>query len=309
MSNKLKSISRFAPAVVFVFKRAESTKRLIESLLRNGEAADTDLFIFSDGPRNETEAGIVSKVREYIYSIGGFKSINIQCAPSNKGLANSIINGVTSVLKSYDKVIVVEDDLLVSCNFLQFMNQALDFYNNNEKILSIGGFTGPLKRGADDDVYFTQRACSQGWGTWSDKWLKIDWNIRDFNSFIKNRTEQRRFNRMGSDLTGLLYKQMKGKVDSWAIRWCYHQFKNGLYTVYPTVSKVKIFGLDEFATHNSFKWDRLKTTLDESGNVQFNFKTNVQLEPFYMKQFVARYSISRRVTYKIMDYIKSIGFL
>src|SRR4030095_4865023 len=116
-------------------------------------------------------------------------------------------------------------------------------------------------------------------------------------------TKQKKFNRMGSDLTSMLYKQMKGKINSWAIRWCYHQFKNDLYTVYPTSSKVKIFGFDESATNtNNWKWSRLETVLDESQNIQFNFTNNVHLEPFYIKQFVKRYSISRRAIYKIMNY-------
>jgi hypothetical protein len=309
MPDKEKDISGFAPVVLFVFKRVESAKRLVESLLENAEAGCTDLFIFSDGPRNESEASIVSKVRDYIHSIKGFKSVDITCAPVNKGLANSVINGVTRVLKSYDKVIVVEDDLLVSSNFLPFMNQALDYYKNNERILSIAGYTDPIKSRTGDDIYFTQRACSEGWATWSDKWLTIDWNVQDFESFKKSRIEQRRFNRMGSDMTGLLCKQMKGKVDSWAIRYCYHQFKNDLYTVYPTVSKVKIFGLDEFATHNGLKWNRFKTVLDESRNVQLNFKNNVQPDPFYTNQFVERFSIRKRAVYKVMDYIKSAGLL
>jgi hypothetical protein len=248
-------------------------------------------------------------VREYIYSISGFKSVNIICEAENKGLANSVISGVTTVLKTYDEVIVVEDDLLVSSNFLQFMNQALNYYKNNEKILSISGYTYPLKPRIGDDIYFTRRACSTGWATWIDKWINVDWKVEDFNSFKKNRTAQRRFNRMGSDLTHQLYKQMNHKVDSWAIRWYYHQFKNHLYTVYPTASKIKVFGFDEYATHTKLIWNRFDTDLDESGNTQFGFEREVQLDPFYIKQFVARYSISKRIFYKIMDLIAYTGFL
>jgi len=309
MPDKLKSVSEYAPVVLFVFKRADSARRLIGSLLENKEASSTDLFIFSDGPRNENEVGNIAKVREYIYSIEGFKSVNIKCAPVNKGLANSVISGVTSVLETYGKVIVVEDDLLVSSNFLQFMNQSLEYYKNNEKILSIAGFTYPIKRRTCDDIYFTGRAGSTGWATWSNRWLDIDWDIKDFNLFKNSKADQRKFNRMGSDMSGMLNKQMQGKINSWAIRWCYYQFKNDLLTVYPTISKVNIFGLDEFATHTNLKWNRYDTALDESGKIQFNFTNNVELDPFYVNQFVDRYSISKRTKYKIMNYITSAGFL
>lgn len=309
MAEKIKEVSKFAPVVLFVFKRVDSARKLIESLLQNKEAIHTDLFIFSDGPRNENEAIHVGKVRDYINSIKGFKSVNITCSTINNGLAKSIITGITNVLNIYKKVIVVEDDLLVSSNFLQFMNQALDFYENNKKVLSIGGFTYPVKKHAGDDIYFTARACSTGWATWIDRWLEVDWNVTDFDTFSKNKLEQRRFNRMGSDMSGLLYKQMEGKINSWAIRWCYYQFKHDLFTVYPTVSKVKIFGLDEFATHTNLKWNRYETTLDDSGNNKFNFLNDVKLNPFYVRQFVDRYSISKRAKYKIMNYITSAGFL
>ena len=123
MPHNCPGASAYAPVVLFVFKRVESTKRLIDSVLQNTESADTDLFIFSDGPKRDSDAEIVAKVREYIYSIKGFKSVNITCSTVNKGLANSVIGGVTGVLATYSKVIVLEDDLFVSSNFLQFMNQ------------------------------------------------------------------------------------------------------------------------------------------------------------------------------------------
>jgi hypothetical protein len=309
MAHKCAGASALAPVVLFVFKRIESTKRLIDSVLQNTEAADTELFIFSDGPKNESDAEIVAKVREYIYSIKGFKSVNITCSPVNKGLANSIINGVTAVLDTYSKVIVLEDDLFVSGNFLQFMNQELEYYDNNDQVMSIAGYTLPIISRPGDDVYFTKRACSEGWATWVDKWREVDWEVRDFDSFTRSKSAQTTFNKMGSDLTQLLNKQMKQKVDSWAIRWCYHQFKKELYTVYPTISKVRIFGMDNVGTHNSQKWDRFKTVLDESESVQFNFKPEVQLDRYYIKQFVSRHSIQKRVSYKILDYIKSARIL
>lgn len=292
-----------APIIIFAFKRIDSLKNLLSSLQRNREASQSDLFIFSDGPRNSAEEKKVIEVRRYINSIVGFNSVTVRCSEKNKGLAKSVIDGVSEVLKERGKVIVVEDDLLVSDNFLSFMNQALEYYNNYMEILSISGFTYPVRRQENADVYFTKRACSTGWATWKDKWTSVDWEGKAFESFKKNITQQRQFNKMGSDLAGLLFKQREGIIDSWAITWIFHQYKKNLYTVYPTTSKVKIFGLDEFATHTKLKWDRYKTVLDVSALDSFKFDSEVKLNPFYIKQFVFRFSIPKRIFNKIMDFI------
>ena len=112
----------YAPIALFTYNRADKTKRAVESLLQNIEAKYSDLFVFSDGPKTPEKKAGVEDNRKYIHSISGFNSVHIIEREKNWGLANSLIAGITEVINKYGKVIVVEDDLILSPYFLQFMN-------------------------------------------------------------------------------------------------------------------------------------------------------------------------------------------
>ena len=243
-----------APVVIFVYNRPEHTKKTIEALAENYLAKDTNVFIFSDNAKNEKSIESVKATRRYIDSINEknlFKSVEIIKSPKNKGLANSVINGVTEILDRFGEVIVVEDDLISSRDFLQYMNKSLEFYRDNESIWSISGYNIPIKIPCSykHDVYLSYRGCSWGWATWSDRWNKVDWNISDYNQFKMDKKLRKMFNRGGRDMADMLDLQMEKKIDSWAIRWCYSQSKLNMYTVYPVKSRISNIGLDGSGTH------------------------------------------------------------
>ncbi len=241
-----------APIVLFVYNRPEHLKETFLHLLKNNIAESSDLFIYSDGPKNSEDSIKVKSVRDYLKTISGFKTIRIIEKEHNNGLANSVIVGVSEVLQKYPKVIVVEDDLRVSVDFLSFMNAALDFYSQNPKIFSISGYNFPIDIPTDYyyDVYLSYRASSWGWATWRDRWNKADWEVQDYQEFKKDKNAQRLFNRGGEDLTPMLHKQMKGVIDSWAIRWAYSHFRNDAFCIFPVKSKVKNVGTDSSGTHS-----------------------------------------------------------
>ncbi|MBS5795316.1 MAG: glycosyltransferase [Dysgonomonas mossii] len=300
MTNNNIYLKGLAPICIFAYNRPDTLEKLIISLSKNDLAKESDLYIFSDGHKKETEIDAINEVRKYIHSIAGFRSITIKESSVNKGLANSVIDGVTEVITKYNKIIVLEDDLILSENFLVFMNKALDYYEMNEKVFSISGYS-KLMKNIQDDIYFTKRASSLGWGTWLNRWNLIDWDITDYNSFIHNKKRQKEFNRMGSDMTKMLKNQMKGEINSWAIRWCYNQFLLNKYSVYPTISKVQHNGTDFRATHAADQHDRFYTTLDTSLATNFNFVNNVELDKHYLSQFLKQYSLLTRLKYKILN--------
>ena len=249
-----------APICLFTYNRLEETKQTIEALRNNYLAKESHLYIFSDGAKSDTAKEKIQKVRSYLKTIEGFGSIQVFESPINKGLASSIIDGVTQVVNQYGKVIVLEDDLITSPNFLLYMNQALDFYNDTNKVFSISGYSIQIKNNLSTaDVYFTNRASSWGWATWSDRWQAIDWEVSDYLVFKNNKELRRNFNKMGSDMSQMLDRQMQGKLDSWAIRWCYHQYKYNLFSVHPIVSKISNIGFNSpDATNTSEKFNRYK---------------------------------------------------
>lgn len=290
-----------APIALFVYKRLDCLIQVIESLKMNVYANESDLYIFSDGPKQQSDIESINLVRVYLKSISGFKSVTIFESKLNKGLAVSVINGVSLILKDHESIITLEDDIVTSPNFLAYMNEALTFYKNNKALFSISGYTFPINKLPNDDVYFTLRGSSWGWGTWADRWDSIDWNVPDYSDFRKNIFSQLEFNKMGSDLTQMLKRQMQGQINSWAIRWVYHQFSKKMYTVYPTISKVKNIGNGNEATHTFDRHNRFDTVLDESTTLVFNFTQPARLNRFYTKQFVRNFNYWTRIKYKFLN--------
>jgi len=291
---------KISPIIIFTYRR--KIDKLIESLQKNKLASKSNLYIFSDGYKNEIDKNDVLEVRDSLKRITGFETINIQESKINNGLANSVINGVTEIINQYDHVIVLEDDLIVANNFLDYMNEALEFYNTNDNIWSISGYTPDLKclKSYDKDIFLSPRASSWGWATWKDRWDKIDWDIQDWNSFKRNRNAIKDFNRGGNDMYKMLETQMLGKIDSWAIRWCYNQFKYNTYTIYPTQSKLINNGFDEKGTHNSDGMDRWKV---QSSNKIIKFE-NIELDNDIINCFAEKYNLQlkTRIGYLLKQY-------
>ncbi|VAW12775.1 hypothetical protein MNBD_BACTEROID03-188 [hydrothermal vent metagenome] len=297
-----------SPIALFTFNRLNVLKQTVISLQNCRLAKESDLHIFSDAAKDKRDYDIVVQVREYLKTVIGFKNITIHYAQTNMGLAKSILNGVSEILKVNESVIVLEDDLVVSSNFLSYTNQALNEYKTNPDILSISGYSFPIKvpEKYQYDNYFTKRASSWGWATWKNKWENIDWLVTDYVSFSKNTKEKKNFDKMGSDMSNMLAKQMRGEINSWAIRWCYHQFKKNLYTVYPVVSKVMSIGYGEGATNTKSGRSRYITPIDSTKKREFKFNQVANLDKRFTKQFVAKFNRKTRTYYKIKTFLKNI---
>jgi len=242
-----------APVVLFTFNRLDHTVKTIEALKKNNLAQESRLYIFSDGPRDNQEKFKVDEVRKYLNNINGFKSITIIESLVNKGLAQSVITGVTDIIDKYGKVIVLEDDLITSNFFLEYMNKALNLYEFRRDIWSISGYTPDIlfSKEFKDEVYLIMRGASWGWATWKNRWELNDWDVTDYKEFKYNKKEVENFNLAGSDMAPMLSDQMEGRINSWAIRWGYNQFKFNMWTVYPIKSFVKNIGTDLSGTHSN----------------------------------------------------------
>lgn len=260
---------QLAPIVLFCYNRPAHLQQTVESLRLNGLAAESELFVYSDGPKSENDGPKVKEVREYLSKLTGFRAVHIREAKKNKGLAASVIEGVSFVLANYPKVIVLEDDMLSTTDFLSFMNRALDVYAERADIFSVTGYTPPIAMPENypHDLYLVPRASSWGWGTWAHKWVKADWRVKDFPALKNDTARRRQFNKGGDDLWPMLVKQQQGVIDSWAIRWTYSQFQNNAYGLYPVHSKIKNIGTDGSGTNFTFKSGEYGQEMAE-GNVR-----------------------------------------
>lgn len=297
-------MNNFVPLIIFCYNRLDTLKLVIESLQKNILANQTDLFIFSDYQKKEKDSENVNKVREFLYSIEGFKSITIIEREKNYGLAKNIIEGVTDIINKYGKVIVLEDDLITSKNFLCYMNQALDFYENNEKIFAISGYTGnlPSIKELNDEGYLSYRPSSWGWATWKKEWERNDWDVKDFNTFIKDKKAIKKFNKGGVDMTRMLKHCMEGKNHSWAIRWSYTMYKLDKYCFYPRISKIQNVGFGVDAT-NCKGVDIYQTFLDNSDDCNFKFSKNIEVNHKITKEFAYIFSYTNKAIKRIKNYI------
>lgn len=243
-----------APVVVFVYNRPEHTKRVLETLAANELAKESEVFIFSDAAKTEKAEEKVAAVRTLIHEAQWkqcFLRLTVIEAEKNQGLSESIIGGASELIRTYGRVIVVEDDLSLSPYFLTYMNDALDFYEKDPKIWSISGYSFPMKslKHYSHDVFYSYRGCSWGWATWADRWSLMDWKVSGYEAFTKDEAWQKRFNRGGGDLTNMLRLQMEGQINSWAVRWCFEQSNRDMFTVYPKYSYLGNHGWDGSGTN------------------------------------------------------------
>ena len=240
-------MTNYAPILLFVYNRPEHTQRVIASLRNNEEANQSHLFVYSDSWKDNNDETAVRKVRQLIHSISGFKEITIIERNKNWGLAHNIIDGVTTQVNRFGRVIVIEDDLLISPYFLRFMNEALECYKNEQQIGHIQAYDFTQNTSLPD-TFLIKWTGSWGWATWEDRWKLADWEMRSYAAFRRSR-QDREFEKLQKGINRMLKQQMEGKLDSWAVRWCYSLFVNDRLTVYPKISRTQNIGFDGSGVH------------------------------------------------------------
>lgn len=299
-------MNNYAPIALFVYKRLDLTRQTIEALQKNNLARFSKLYIFSDAARSQKDEKQVAQVREYISGIKGFAEVTVIAAEKNKGCAKSVIAGVSWVFRECGKIIVVEDDLVTTPNFLDYMNAALDFYKD-KNAFAIEGWSIALKfpDNYNYDVYFIPRGGSWGWATWKDRWQTVDWEVSDYETFRNNKAARKKFNEGGDDLSRMLDLQMAGKIDSWAIRFAYALYKSGKLNVVPRISKVKNIGFESDATH-TLNDPNYPLVLDDGSKTEFEF-CDVQINNNLVEQFRCYFSLPYRVKNRLYNYWRSLS--
>lgn len=291
----------YSPIIIFAFNRVDTLRNTVSSLLNNEEAKESELFVYVDGPRKQKpgEAEKVKTVQEFVKTINGFKNVTYSFSEENKGLGTSIIAGVTEVINRYGRAIVLEDDLVFSSNFLAFMNDGLNRYENEQKVFSICGYTNKVKvpKGYDHDAYFCTRSSSWGWGTWADRWNTVDWELKDWSRYKKM---GRAFNRWGgSDCFRMLRSVKECGATSWAIRFGFFQFLQDKLSLFPIVSKVRNDGFDGAGT-NCKKWSRFKYVFDETDRKIFIMPSDISLNKKLYRSAMSYHTIMIRIWSRII---------
>lgn len=286
--------SKLAPICLFTYNRLEETKQTIEALKNNFLATESDLFIFSDGPKNELAKDKVIAVREFITTIKGFKSITVLKSKTNKGLANSIIEGVSKVIAEYGKVIVLEDDLVTTPNFLDFMNQGLEHFRNNECVYSISGFVPLIKNTYNFDFFLHERSYPWGWATWDHEWNQVNFNKKDLSKIIRTDSKVLKefSSKCGEDAPKMLLNSIDGLNNSWYIRWVFSNFINCKLAIFPTQSLVSNEGFNSSKGTHCVGLSAYEYSLYDGSIRDFQFTySKKNLDQNFLKYFTFKHKI------------------
>ena len=239
----------YAPILLFTYNRLNHTQHCIKSLQRNLLAQDSELFIYSDAAKTKEQEDEVQAVRSYLHTIQGFKQITIIEREENWGLARNIIDGVTTQVNRYGKVIVLEDDLVVAPHFLQFMNDALETYKDEPKVGHIQAcdFTQDPTL---PETFLIKWTGSWGWGTWDRAWKHFNPNGKELLKKLEERKLTYTFDFNGKyGFTRMLRRQIEGKNNSWAIRWNASLFLEDILSLNVGRSLVQNEGFDGTGTN------------------------------------------------------------
>jgi len=245
-----KTMINLAPILLFVYNRPEHTRLTIEALRNNILADQSELYIYSDSAKDETDRPAVEKVREYIQSIDGFAKINILLRDKNWGLANNIIDGVTTIVNQFGKIIVLEDDLITAPFFLKFMNEALETYKDEQKVGHIHACEFFMNKKPLPDTFLIKFVGSWGWATWDKAWKYFNPDGSALLTELEDKHLTSTFDFNGAyGFTRMLKRQIKGLNNSWAIRWNASLFLNDCYSLNVGKTLVQNTGFDGSGTN------------------------------------------------------------
>ena len=291
-----------APIILFVYKRSDHLRITLDCLLNNTLSNESELIIFSDAPKSESDVMDVHKVRELIKNIHGFKTISIHEREINFGLSKSIISGVSEVLAAYDKAIIIEDDMETSPYFLEYMNAALDKYSNEPRVASIHGYVYPTNTELPE-TFFLKGADCWGWGVWRRSWNLLNTNAVQLLKLIDQHNLRNQFDFEGTyPFYEMLKRRSYGKVDSWAILWHASIYLENMLTLYPGVSFVNNIGFDGSGKHCK-KSDIFDVAVSTKKIITFSAEIKESLVAYaaFVEYFKTKYSFVAR----LRNFIKS----
>jgi hypothetical protein len=279
-----------APIVLFVYNRPQHTLKTLEALMQNELAEKSELFIYCDGPKpnaKKEELDKIDAVHTIILKKQWCKKVHIIKAQVNKGLANSIVAGVTEIVNTYGKIIVLEDDIVTAKGFLKYMNQALSIYKNEERVMHIASYlpyTNSIKK--LPETFFLRFMSCWGWGTWKRAWDQANWDATYLYEHIKATQMRYVFNLDGVlNFHEQLENNISGSIKTWAIMWYTSIFLNGGLCLYPKVSLSKNIGLDGTGENCEIQDDEAFFDVSNQVDVLYQRPKESKIGKRYLKRY------------------------
>ncbi|TGV04418.1 CatB-related O-acetyltransferase [Flavivirga rizhaonensis] len=304
---------KLAPIVLFTYNRPMHTQKALDALAANPEAEDSELYVFCDGAKtnaNITELNNIKNVVKIAKSENRFKKVHVHVNSENKGLANSIIGGVTEIVNKHGRIIVLEDDLETSSGFLKYMNNALETYKDEDEVMHVSGYMYPHDKTLPETFFFNVPLC-WGWATWSSAWKHFNADAFDLWEIIKNKNLYTHLDKFGYDyLSSQLAHNISGRLNTWFIKWHASVLIQNGFTLYPNKSLVENIGFDNSGVHNGihteFKNNTLSTHIEvEKRPISENKDAENIIRSFYkkLKEKPVKQSLKKQLKNKLKDFV------
>lgn len=291
----------FAPVLIITLNRYNHFKRCIESLVECTHAEKTDLYIALDYPLNESHWDGYNKIANYVNEIKDFKTVVIIKRDKNFGVLKNYFEAREEIFKKYNRIIFSEDDNIFSKDFLSFVNNGLNVYENRDDIFAISGYNFPIviPKEYKEDVYLWTGTSCWGFGTWKNKWEKVDWSISNIKIYIGKRKNVKSLNNVAEHLYYALQEIIKTGYLTGDTIYSYHNLVNKMYTVYPTISRVRNNGHDGSGSHCSLKEIYANQKIYEGVNEAI-MHVDIGTDPDIYKTLWKYFRISTRKKIKII---------
>jgi len=270
-------MSSNAPIAIVAYNRPDHLESLLDSLIKNNEAKDSKVYFFVDKFKNSNDRGKNREVINICSIDWGFKQTELIINEENLGLKKQILKACDYLADNYEYFIILEDDLVVSRYFLNYMNKSLKNYKEDKKVFHINGYNFKKIFSNKKKSYFSKLAHPWGWGTWSDRWKDFRSNEQYDKNLIKNfeHSEQRKFNffNLGSYINQL-EKNEQQIIFTWAVFWYQYIFLSNGYSITPGESFTENKGFDGTGVNSGLN-NNHSTNLNLGEITKFSSKKNI----------------------------------
>jgi len=238
------------PILLACFVRAEKLAEVIKPLV----GVKNPIYAVIDAPRDHEESLRVAEVRK-VLNDSALVVRDILTFPKNQG-TNSVAMGVDWILQDFESVIVIEEDILVSTQFIEFAEVMLKKYSTDYRVGSITSMNLVPKEQMTAPEFTYRFSCyfyAWGWATWKDRWAQMipldEWNIDSLRTPItaRNHLAQERWK------SGMREVHSGRAPGLWDYRWIYTYWVKKWLTVVPNTNLAMNIGFDDEATHTRQK--------------------------------------------------------
>ena len=236
-----------APIVVFAYNRPNHLKRTLDALIKNDLANESVLYVYCDGVKEDApleQRLQVEKNRKVAHDTTGFKEVHVVEREQNVGLKDNIVGAVSEIVNQYGRVITLEDDVVTSVGFLKYMNDALELYAEEEKVMHISAYMYPHKSRLPETFFYPIPYPGGGWATWQRAWNQYNDNAQELYEYWKDKWET--FDLFGDDyLSNQLKENQEGTMRTWFVKWYAVMRRQNALSLYPGRSLTNNIGFDD----------------------------------------------------------------